>query len=224
MLFFNSFYDIIAIALALVISLVLHEVAHGYIALRNGDPTAKMNGRLSLNPVVHFDLFGFAMLMVVGFGYAKPVPVDPRNFTHRRKGIFTVAIAGVVVNIILAFVFSFLFVMFSSLVKANNVFVTFLDTFFYLMVWINLRLFFFNLLPVFPLDGFRVVESFTRAINPYTKFMRNYGQYVLLALILLSVLVNSFGFPAYFDILGMYISFFTDAVFKGFMWLWGLMF
>ena len=60
--------------------MVLHEIAHGYVALWNGDPTAKVNGRLSLNPLVHFDAIGFIMLMVVGFGYAKPVPVNPGNF------------------------------------------------------------------------------------------------------------------------------------------------
>ena len=103
MIFAQDWIDIIFIAVAVVISMVLHEIAHGYVALWNGDPTAKVNGRLSLNPLVHFDAIGFIMLMVVGFGYAKPVPVNPGNFKNRKRGIFTVAIAGVVVNIVLAF-------------------------------------------------------------------------------------------------------------------------
>lgn len=89
---------------AVCIALVLHEVAHGLVAKWNGDYTAKYSGRLSLNPLKHFDLIGFIMMMLVGFGYAKPVPVNPNNFKHYRRGLITVAIAGVIMNLILAFV------------------------------------------------------------------------------------------------------------------------
>ena len=95
--------DILILALVVIISIILHELAHGYVALWNGDATAKVKGRLTLNPLAHFDIIGFFMLMTVGFGYAKPVPVNPFNFRHQKRGIFTVAIAGVTVNILLAF-------------------------------------------------------------------------------------------------------------------------
>ena len=97
---------------AVVIGLTLHEVAHGLVAKWNGDYTAKYAGRLTLNPVKHFDLVGFLMMMMVGFGYAKPVPVNPSNYRHYRKGLITVAIAGIVMNVIVAFIttlFGFLF-------------------------------------------------------------------------------------------------------------------
>ena len=93
--------DILIVALVVLISMILHELAHGYVALWNGDATAKVNRRLTLNPLAHFDIIGFFMLMTVGFGYAKPVPVNPYNFRHQKRGIFTVAIAGVTVNLVL---------------------------------------------------------------------------------------------------------------------------
>ena len=154
---------IISLAIAVVISMVLHELAHGYVALWNGDMTAKVNGRLTLNPLAHFDIFGFFMFMVVGFGYAKPVPVNPYNFKHQKRGIFTVAIAGVTVNMILAFLSCALMTLFavlqSKVPSATTVFGYFKD-FFNIMANVNITFFFFNILPIHPLDGFRVIESF----------------------------------------------------------------
>ena len=89
--------------LGVYFALVLHEIAHGLVALWNGDTTAKNMGRLSMNPVKHFDLVGLVMMLAVGFGYAKPVPVNPYNFKHYRRGLFTVAIAGICMNLLLAF-------------------------------------------------------------------------------------------------------------------------
>lgn len=85
--------------LALLIALVLHEIAHAVVALWNGDPTAKNAGRISLNPVRHFDMLGLFMLLTLRFGYGKPVPINPYNFRNRRLGVFTVSIAGVSVNL-----------------------------------------------------------------------------------------------------------------------------
>lgn len=227
MIFAEHLIDLLFIAVAAVISIVLHELAHGYVALWNGDPTAKVNGRLTLNPLAHFDLIGFVMLMVVGFGYAKPVPVNPYNFKHQKRGIFTVAIAGITVNIILAFLacgLLMLMVFFARLwTGASTVFLGFSEFFRYL-AQMNLNLFFFNLLPIYPLDGFRIVEAFTKFTNPYTKFMRDYGQYILIALILLGVVVDMFNLPAFIDILGTYISTFAGWVHELFMMFWRLIF
>ena len=207
--------------------MVLHELAHGYVALWNGDPTAKVNGRLTVNPLAHFDLIGFAMLMTVGLGYAKPVPVNPYNFKHRKRGIFTVAIAGVIVNLVLAFLSCGFLMLMMFLARTfqggASVFTGFAD-FFSIMARLNLNLFFFNLLPIHPLDGFRIVEAFTKFTNPYTKFIRDYGQYFLLILIVLGVFVDIFGLPWYIDILGTYVSTFTGWVFKVFMMFWQLIF
>ena len=92
------------------------------------------------------------------------------------------------------------------------------------MARLNLNLVFFNLLPIHPLDGFRVVEAFTRFNNPYTKFIRDYGHYILMALIILGIVVDVFKLPYFIDILGLYISKFSGWVSTGFIWFWSLIF
>ncbi len=222
-----SIVDIMLVGLVVVVSMVLHELAHGYVALWNGDPTAKYKGRLTFNPLAHFDIFGFFMLMTVGFGYAKPVPVNPFNFRHPKRGIFTVAIAGVIVNFILAFFSLGLFGFFGWLqVKfpgASSVFGYF-RMFFEYMVVINLNFFFFNLLPVHPLDGFRVIEAFTRYNNRAVMFMRKYGHYFLLALVGISIIVDIFNLPFWLDLLGTYIYYARSGLMWVFAKFWGLFF
>ena len=102
----ESLLETIAFLVALLTALVLHEIAHGLVAYWNGDITAKYYGRLSLNPAKHFDIIGLIMMLFVGFGWAKPVPVNPNNFKNRKVGAFTVSLAGIVTNLILAFLFS----------------------------------------------------------------------------------------------------------------------
>ena len=92
---------LVLLAVAVLASLTLHELAHGYVAYRCGDPTAKMLGRLTLNPLKHLDPFGAACLVLLGFGWAKPVPVNPRNFQNYRRDDFMVSIAGIAVNLTL---------------------------------------------------------------------------------------------------------------------------
>lgn len=210
--------------IAVCVSLVAHEVAHGLVAVWNGDMTAKYSGRLSPNPLKHFDLIGFMMLMLIGFGYAKPVPVNPYNFRHYRRGLFTVAIAGVVMNIIIAFFSSLLYVLllwgYTSATSAGaaNAFYYFMILF-KIFVRINLALFFFNLLPIYPLDGFRVVESFTHKGNKFCAFMRENGQYILWGLVGLSFIISMassyVSLPywfSYIDVLGTYIGFCSGGV------------
>ena len=92
-----------AFVVALLTALILHEIAHGLVALWNGDRTAKQYGRLSPNPIKHFDIVGLLMMLLVGFGWAKPVPINPNNFKNRKTGAITVSIAGVITNLLLAF-------------------------------------------------------------------------------------------------------------------------
>lgn len=219
----TGWVELVLTAVAVIIAIVLHEVAHGYVALLNGDATAKVNGRLSLNPIRHFDPVGFIMLLVCGFGYAKPVPVNPYNFRHRKRGIFTVAAAGVTANFLLAFISSGFMVLMNILfVRSGAAVFSGLYTFFYLFMLINLSLVFFNLLPICPLDGFRIVEAFTRYNNPVTRFLRDYGAYILIALVGLGILVDIFNMPYYFDILGTYIVYARHAVVRLFMLIWGV--
>ena len=92
---------VVSLAIAVLASLILHECAHGYVAYRCGDPTAKMIGRLTLNPKAHLDVMGTISLLVLGFGWARPVPVNPQNFRHGRRDDFFVSIAGIVTNLLL---------------------------------------------------------------------------------------------------------------------------
>jgi Zn-dependent protease len=233
----NQFADIkIAVLVAvlylvlIVLSLSLHEFAHAYIAYKNGDSTAKMNGRMTVNPMVHFDMVGLLMLVFVGFGYARPVPVNMSNF-RRRRNLFAVAVAGVIVNLILAFVFSFLTVLCFHFSPAQGLGAA--DIFGYVFLFgtfTNLALFIFNLLPIFPLDGFRVVETFARPRSRYVDVMRRYGMFILLGLIIWSVVIGRLCeyFPTsayilqYFDVLGFVISFVSNTVSGWFFALWRL--
>lgn len=208
-------------AVAIVFSIVLHELAHGYVALWNGDKTAKLYGRLTLNPIKHFDPFGLVMLLLVRFGYATPVPINPDNFRNRKLGLFTVSIAGIALNILLAFFATPLYLLcFRSATTVG----TYFGYFFSWLMVINANLALFNLLPIYPLDGFRIVESCTRAINPVTRFLRNYGQYILIVLIGISVIVDFFSMPYWLDVLGLYINTFRSWILDGFLNLWGLIF
>lgn len=229
----SALINCVSFLVAAYISIVLHEIAHGVVALWNGDYTSKYSGRLSLNPVKHFDLFGFLMFAVVGFGYAKPVPVNPNNFKNQKRGMFTVAIAGICMNIILAFVSSLLFVAMSACMSkattSSGEYALYIaSSFFEILMNVNLSLAFFNILPIYPLDGFRIVETFTRYDNKFCSFMRTNGQYLLIGLVLLGVVVDMATYVetlpywfSYFDILGTYLNFFVLKVgYGGFFRLW----
>ena len=212
---------VLALLFAIVFALVLHEIAHGLVALWNGDRTAKMYGRLSLNPLKHFDIFGLLMMLVVGFGWAKPVPIYPYNFHKYRKGLFLTAIAGVVANYIIAFIAYPLFLLIAvyaaPTASAAVYVVNFFEQVFYLIFAYSLSVAVFNLLPFYPLDGFRVVESLTREINPVRRFLKDYGRYILLILVLESFLCDilsthtSLPYVHYFDILG-YVHWFARNI------------
>ena len=100
----DKFIIAVAFLFAMVIAFTMHEYAHGIVAYWNGDNTAKNMGRLTVNPLKHLDVFGTLLLLFVGFGWAKPVPINPNNFEKIRKGVFTVSIAGVTMNLLLAIV------------------------------------------------------------------------------------------------------------------------
>lgn len=190
----------ISFLIILILSIVLHEVAHGFIAYKQGDDTAKIQGRLTLNPIVHFDILGFISCLLFGFGWAKPVPVNPFKFRNFKKGTALVSIAGVVVNIILAFIFCGLYVIIDTYLSITNYFHLFLYFLCYFGYILNIGFFVFNLLPIYPLDGFNLIATFTKYDNKFVQFMRQYGSIILIVIFvfcrnILSWLMNIIGTP-----------------------------
>lgn len=211
------FISLFAFVVAIMIGMTAHEWAHGYVAYKNGDMTAKFMGRLSLNPLKHFDPIGFLMLAVVGFGWAKPVPIDSSNFRNPRKGVLTTSLAGVIMNFIIGMLCIALLAIQFAITKAvggfsNEVALRVFQIFYYIFMYtmtISFTLMAFNILPIFPLDGFHVLECFVRYDNKYCVFMRRYGMFVLLALLLGSSVLGRI--TPYLDIFGLYMN----AIMKG---------
>jgi Zn-dependent protease len=176
----------------------IHELAHGYTAHLLGDDTAKNQGRLTFNPIAHIDLIGMLMILFFGFGYAKPVPVNPRNFKNQKGGMALTSLAGPVSNLIMAFISVFLFYFLSAVINSSNVVVTIVLTFLYYAAYINVSLGVFNLIPIPPLDGSKIIAS-VLPNKIYYKYMM-YERYVMIALIILlftGVLDNAISFLSY---------------------------
>ena len=197
----------ISLVLVLLISFGCHEFAHAHAALKNGDPTAKSMGRHTLNPFAHIDPIGFVCCVLFCFGWAKPVPINPINFTNYRKGYIKTSIAGVIANIILAFLgcgllYLYVYISYTAgWIDTMNQYLYYMILYFFsFMFSINISLFVFNILPIPPLDGFNVVNACTKADNKFVRFMQQYGTIILFAVILLSdytlsYLVDWIGFP-----------------------------
>lgn len=154
----------VLIALALILSLTFHEFAHAYAANKLGDNTAKMLGRLTLNPLAHLDPLGTLMIFFAGFGWGKPVPFDPYQLKNPKRDAALISLAGPLSNFILAGIFTIAFkftevFLVSSSAGTFQVPALVLGKFFYLVVLYNLVLGFFNLIPINPLDGFKIVNG-----------------------------------------------------------------
>ncbi len=184
--------DIIYIVPISLFSLTIHELSHGFVAYKLGDPTAKDAGRLTLNPLKHLDLIGVIMMVVLRFGWAKPVPVNPLYFKNPKKGMMLTALAGPVSNLLTAFVSSFLLVLFTLL----PVYPSWLYTALLLTTYLNIGLAVFNLIPVYPLDGSRILGYFMP--NSFNDFFVRYGNYIYIAFFLLVVLTDYVGNAVFF--------------------------
>lgn len=181
---------------ALLIALVLHEYAHAWMAKQYGDQTSAWSGRLTLNPAPHLDMLGTVIFPLIGiaiggfiFGWAKPVPIDPRNFRDFRKGLFWVSFAGPLANIILGFLFAFLTVLFLKTVPSTFVFFEPFSAILQTLVAINFVLAIFNLIPLPPLDGSKMVESFLNyeQMRAYA-VVEQYSFFILLGLMFTGIL------------------------------------
>ena len=213
-----------AIFLALLIVLPFHEFAHAFAAVKSGDNTPKLYNRYTLNPLAHFDIAGIICFIVARFGWAKPVPVNPNNFKHYKRDSFFVAVAGVLMNYILAFVAYPLFLLaFNYLPEELSYFGALIQLTLYFIYLLSINFFVFNLLPVYPLDGFRVVDVFVKRRGKAYYAYRTYGMYVLLGLVLLSFLAEITNIY-YLDVLGIAMRFLADIISYPIRWIWGLVF
>ena len=181
----------IAFLIAIVFCMSIHEYAHARVAFANGDDTAYLSGRMTLSPFAHIDLIGLLMLLLLGFGWAKPVPINPNRFVDKRSGMFRTASAGIVANLFFSFFSAGLYVLFGKLAnlvaEANfaNFILTFLQLLFWYVTIINLNLFFFNLIPIAPLDGYNILKSITKYDNKFVAFVERNSRVLSVALILI---------------------------------------
>ncbi len=167
--------------LAVLIALSFHEFSHAYVAHRCGDDTALVQGRMTIDPLKHLDLMGFVMMMAVGFGWAKPVPVNPNLFKRKRLDMILVSLAGVSMNLLLAIASIFL------LVGLQRVFVNeYLSNFLLTLAILNIGLMVFNLIPIPPLDGYRVVKEILLG-HLNLNWMWQYERYGMILLLVLSL-------------------------------------
>ncbi len=213
--------------LAVMVVITFHEFAHAFVAYKCGDPTAKFSGRMTLNPVKHFDPIGIVMFALVGFGWAKPVPVNPRNFNNYRRGAFWTSAAGIIVNYLTAFLFFPLFVLTIAYVAPlfeGKYLAQFLYALTYALYAFSLSFCVFNLLPFYPLDGFRIVDAVNRRRGKVYRFLRQYGYYILLGLILISFLANRIPMLSYIDVLGYVMRFSVNILGKPIAAFWEWLF
>lgn len=205
---------ILAFIGAILLAMTVHEYAHARVAVNQGDNTPILTKRYSLNPFAHFDVFGFLSLLFLGFGWAKPVNVNPLKFKEYRKGMLMVSFAGILTNLLCAFFSAGLFTLMYNFLSSVNLtsgsvyyLYMFGLSFFQLFCVININLAVLNILPVYPLDGFNALSVVTKPNNKVVQFLKQYGFVIMLLLIFTSVL--SYG-----------IGTVTNYIYTNFLYFW----
>lgn len=173
------------------IGFAFHEFAHAFAADRLGDSTPRSQGRLTLDPLPHIDIMGLILIIIAGFGWAKPVQVNPRNFKNPKRDDIIVSLAGPMIN----FAIALLFVVLLKLLVITGVFyfinttiTSGIEALIYQTVWINLILFVFNLLPIYPLDGYHVLSHFVPYSNREKLYrLRYFSRFILLIILITPV-------------------------------------
>lgn len=172
----------------IIVGLSFHEFAHGFVSYKLGDPTPKIQGRVTINPMAHIEPVGFIALLLCGFGWGIPVSIDPTYYKHKRRDELLVSLAGVVMNLIIAVVFTFFIrLLFAAGIEGSDLGDILIRIFVQVAI-INLVLMIFNLIPVPPLDGFGIITQIfdLRKYDWYYKVYNN-GFYILLVLILFGI-------------------------------------
>lgn len=237
-----NFTQLIFSALAALIALTIHEYAHGYVAHKLGDDTALSMGRLSLNPIHHLDPLGVLCMIFFHFGWAKPVPINPRNFDNPRKGFAVTALAGPATNIVAGFIATFLYVLCFNIFKTTDSAILnaiYNNTLLFLVYFfsINIGLGIFNLLPIPPFDGSRIInvllpKKWYFKIMKYEKYIYwgviawlLLGQYVYYGLLSVPFIANSSILSAVAKIFSLsdIISDIINTITYGMIRLWTLL-
>ncbi|MDR6718170.1 site-2 protease family protein [Paenibacillus sp. 2003] len=214
--FWNSFFrypidQLPFFLLTILIAFTVHEFSHAYFANKFGDPTAKLLGRVTLNPVVHFDLFGVLLLIIAGFGWARPVPVNRANFDKPRLMGIIVSAAGPLSNLLLAIIGT---IIYASLVGSgalgsidNERLLTAITTFFAIFNLTNFFLFLFNLIPLPPLDGYRILEDVVPpSISRKLQGVEQWSIFIFLLILVIPPLQNMTIQPLYEFAQTMYVD------------------
>ena len=172
------------VIVVLLIAFTVHEFAHAFVAYKFGDPTAKDQGRLTLNPMEHIDPLGTILILIAGFGSARPVPVNRYHFKNPRLAGVLVSLAGPVSNLLIAIIGYFIYFSIEASGSTAEAFI-YVRMFLTILINLNILLFVFNLLPIPPLDGYRIIEDLV-PVNVRAK-MTQYEQYGVLIFLILIV-------------------------------------
>lgn len=213
--------------LAILIALPCHEFAHAFAAVKNGDETPRLCGRYTLNPIAHFDPLGLAMLVLLGFGWAKPVPVNSDNFKNYKKGCVWVSVAGVLTNLALAIIFCplYLLVVYKGWFTINAdwaLYINLLIRYFFMeLFYINIGLCVFNLLPLYPLDGFRLYDSLATRRGKFYYYLRRYSSHIMIAILLLGC-VGTFTGLFWLDIVGVLMDYVSMPIISLWQFILGI--
>ena len=204
----GTILEYVFLAICILLSLILHECAHGYVALKCGDPTAKMLGRLTLDPRKHLDPVGTLCMIFLRVGWAKPVPINPRNFRHYKRDYILVSVAGIAVNFLLFLIGLAAYVLLAKHIHSYSDIWYYAIQFTVMLAQINIGLAIFNLIPVPPLDGYRILNQFAfggkldQSLTPQTMMIIRYA---FLALCITGVLS-----PALSKVIGSIFNFFLN--------------
>ena len=188
--YLQNVVDFLILVMVFILSISFHERSHAWAAWKLGDDTAYLAGRLTMNPLAHLDLFGFLMVLFVGIGWAKPVPINPVRFRGpMKRGIVLVSVAGPVSNLILAFLSSFFYVGTAALLGTGTA-GSLLLIFFGTMIYLNISLAVFNFLPVPPLDGYKVLGAVLPNRIYYT--LMRYERYIGIGFLVVAYMASGF--------------------------------
>ena len=193
----ETLLGIVALLMALFIAIPFHEFAHAWMAKKQGDYTAHAYKRCTPAAFAHFDAVGFLMMMLFGFGWAKPVPINSNNFKNGRKSQFLVSVAGVLMNLLLGVVFLFIYMLMFKIAPTfyiDSAYGYLLGTFLIYSFSLNFGLAIFNLLPIYPFDGYNMIDSMCRYDNAYLRFAKRYSTFLFILIIITGIYDVFYGY------------------------------